>query len=168
MALRRALNLGSYLHQQLGLPAAVLAMVFLALWGGRTLHAAPVTFRFEAEVASITEFGGGVSIPSDIQVGESFRVQFTFDPQNSGGPVSQLFPLQIRFDDLQLVVDEYFLQVADELSSWIPFTGSIADPLSAPIDDRGPGGVSDALFVSCGSSDFATSCGDVGGSSERL
>lgn len=103
----------------------------------QSVEATPMTLAFEAEVASIGAFGGGVDLPFDIDIGDIITVSFS-----TGSAAAEL---HIWTSEFSLEKPNYGLVIEDNARGWIPFSGRIADPANTPIVDRGPAGASDLV-----------------------
>ncbi len=110
-------------------------------------QATPVTFRFEAEVGSVTLINGGSDLLPEVVIGDSLRTVFAFEDSVPGLNHPQSSPIQILLTGITYEASEYSITVRDQFDDWVPFLGSLANPESTPVDDRGPGGVSDTLWI---------------------
>ncbi len=141
---------------------AVLSVAFL-LGAQTTLQAAPVTFAFEAEVASVIDSGGGAGLPFTVAVGDALFSSFELDSFSGGPGYAQTGALSFEIAGNEFSLEGFLVTVEnDHVPDAVPLRGSIADPLNTPIVDQGPG-VSDRLSLSC-DSPFSLTCALLNGS----
>jgi hypothetical protein len=154
----------SFPKQAYSLPR-LCTLVVAALLSYPTVHAAPVTFRFEAEVASINEIG--LTLPFDLAIGDIITVNYSFQPATGTSSVQsypQEMPLSVKFDEKTLATSEYLISIGDNRPVELPSAGSLADPTAAmsTLSDEGPPGYVDDYSISCGSP-LPGSCGEFPG-----
>jgi hypothetical protein len=123
-------------------------LIGLQCAGAHLSIAAPVTFRFESEVASVLPNRGGADLPFDVSEGDSLVTTFSFEPASGGPEYPQSGLIQFAINGHVLAISGYNISVQDnELTSGLA-RGRIADPIHAPIDDD-PGGSRDNIFLGC-------------------
>jgi hypothetical protein len=118
-------------------------------WATQCIIAAPVTFRFEAEVASVSPSKGGVALPFTIAPGDTIATTFAFEPTSGGSRYDQLGELRFDIADQQLSISGFTISVGnDALPNAVPLRGEIADPTIIFLSDQGPGS-SDGIGLRC-------------------
>jgi len=131
---------------------------------GAAIQAAPVTFRFEAEIASVIPPDGGLSLPFEVSSGDSIIATFTFEPTAGGPDFPQTAALRFELAGNTVLVPAYTIAVRDEdVPNATDLTGRIADPENTPIVDLAPGS-SDNISVTCVSS--VAFCGSLEGNAQ--
>jgi hypothetical protein len=130
--------------------STVCAMLLSHLCASRgILHAAPVTFRFEADVASVNPIGNGANLPFNLSAGDPIVASFTFEPSIGGPHFPQSGGLRFELAGQHVSTSTYTISVHDEsVPNAAPISGSIADPLNTPVVDQAPGS-SDNIFITC-------------------
>jgi hypothetical protein len=115
-------------------------------------QAGPVTFRFEAEVASVgmgLPSGGAISpLPFLVQPGDSIAVRFSFTPSSGAGSYPQLSPVNISILDHELTVSAFQITVLNNDLGVLDVPGRIADPWAAGNVDR-QAFLADRISLSC-------------------
>ncbi len=125
------------------------------------LHAAPVTLRFEATVASSFPSDGGASLPFLVSPGDSIVTTITFEPGTAGPVYPQNGTMRFDLVGTSLVVTDFQIVVGNDRQIWIDHPGRIADPNNTP--DVDINAIGDNTIASCldGAPHF---CGTVQGS----
>ncbi len=109
--------------------------------------AAPLTFHFQAQVASVLPDGGGVDLPVQISVGDTIKGRFTFDPSIEGPSSLQNGQLVFEIHGTEFEMHGYRIRVAnDDFPNAIPLEYSIANPAHI-LGDVAPGS-SDSIVLS--------------------
>jgi hypothetical protein len=128
----------------------IVLSAFIAFWSmSAVIVAAPVTFKFTADVASVVPFNGDANLPFDVVAGDTVVTTFKFVPANGGPNFPQFDLLRFELSGHVVNVPNYVITVRDEYApNSAPIPGSIADPVNAPIDDQAPGS-SDNIFLGC-------------------
>ena len=117
-------------------------------------NAAPVTFRFEAEVASVS----GVPLPFPVTIGDDISAKLTFETSAAGSPYVQSLGIEFSLSGSLLQLSEYRIRVADDdFPGPTDIRGRIADPLNTPIVDFRPI-INDNVIISS-NLDFLPSAG---------
>lgn len=112
------------------------------------LQAAPVTLRFEAQVASVFESNGGLALPFGVNIGETLSGTFAFDPSSMGSPYLPTGSLSFLVSGTYLTLSDYRIQVNNnDFPGPIDITGRIADPLNTPAIDFFPP-INDNIIIS--------------------
>jgi hypothetical protein len=123
--------------------------------------AAPLTFKFNADVASVVPFNGDADLPFDVIPGDLVVATFRFEPGDDGPNYLQSETLRFEISGHVVDVPNYVVTVRDEYApNAAPNAGRISDPLNAPIDDQ-VAGSSDNIFLGCISDQ--TFCGSLVG-----
>jgi hypothetical protein len=125
-------------------------------------HAAPVRFRFEAEVASAFPSEGGANLPFTIVPGDLITGIVTFEPGSRGPTFSQSGGMTFEIHGIALETADYQITVAHNSEIGIDVPGRIADPNNTPDVDGAP--IGDNINLSC-LTDGALYCGSVVGHS---
>lgn len=91
-----------------------LLLFVILLWtSGNVSRAAPVTFRFDAEVTSIFATpSADIELPFDVLIGDTIRGQFTFEPAPIGQMGTQELGLQFEIGDVTLHSSTYEIIIA--------------------------------------------------------
>jgi hypothetical protein len=105
------------------------------------LHAAPVTFRFDATVAT------GANLPFIVAPGDTITTTFTFQPGSSGPIYSQSNVIRFGVAGTILDLPEFQIRVANDERRWIDHPGRIADPNNTPDVDFNE--IGDNIGASC-------------------
>ena len=106
-----------------------------------------MTLGFEAEVASVEFTNAGSQLLPSVTTGDTIRARFSFENSTAGLNHPQQREFILELSGVQYTSSQYSITVRDPSSDWIPFAGLIADPQNSPVDDRGPGGASDTLWI---------------------
>ena len=134
----------------------VLAGVGLGMAAGA--GATPVTFGFEAEVASIIDRGGGAMLPFGIVAGDPISTSFVLDTFTDGPQYSQAGLLSFEVAGHEFSLPNFLVSVENNhIPDAVPQRGRIADPMNTPIADQGPG-ISDRISLACDGL-FTLTCG---------
>jgi hypothetical protein len=138
-------------------------ITFLSMLGATrgTLHAEPVSFRFDARVASSASIRAGASLPVPIQIGDTIKAQFSFEPASGSRFYPQDALLTFEHPNLVLQTTDFQIGVLNDVPGSIELTGRIADPDNTSIVDQGPG-PHDGINISCGHN-LSPFCGLVAG-----
>jgi hypothetical protein len=124
-------------------------LVAMFSYGNLSLAAAPLTFQFQANVASVLPTAGGAALPFPLSAGDELEVEFSFDPGTGGPQYPQASPLRVSLGGQVGLTAGFLIDVRnDDIPNAVPVPGSIADPANTPIVDLGPG-ASDNIFLSC-------------------
>ncbi len=128
---------------------AIAILAFAVCGEHKTIFAAPVTFHFEAEVASVSSSMGGISLPFTIVPGDTIATTFTFEPSSGGPAYAQSSQLRFNIGGHELSIAGFVINVGnDAVPNAVPLTGEIADPSSIFFPDQGPGS-SDGIGLGC-------------------
>lgn len=135
----------------IGLPLAWLVGVAATY----ELQAAPVEFRFEAEVASVLprnrDGSTNLSLPFAVTIGDTIVATFSFEPATGGPNYPQAGVLRFEIGGEVVEVPQYLIEVHNEsVPDAEDLRGRIADPGNTPIVDLGPG-TADLMSLSCDS-----------------
>ncbi len=142
--------------------AFVLAALFSAC---SAVEAAPVTFAFEAEVASVIEVNWGAGVPFAVNVDDVLVSSFELDSFSGGPQRIQTGALSFEVAGYEFSLTGFVLTVEnDDAPDAIPLRGRLAAPLNTPIVDQAPG-ITDSLFFSC-IDPFDLSCGSLAGNED--
>ncbi len=129
------------------------------------LQAAPVTLRFDAEIASVIDSDGGAELPFTVAVGDALFSSFELDSFIGGPRYAQTGAFLFKIAGNEFSMSGFMVTVEnDHVPGAVPLRGSIADPLNTPIVDQGPG-VSDRLSLSC-DSPFSFTCASLDGNGD--
>lgn len=132
--------------------AGMLSCLVLLLGTEPRAHAGPLTYQFQAEVASVLPDAGGVSLPVQISVGDIITGTFTFDPSLGGQPFEQPGLLAFLIHGQVFAIQGYKMEVANNnFPNAVPLEYTIADPARI-LDDVAPGS-SDSIVLRSASLD---------------
>ncbi len=117
-----------------------------------TLSAAPVTFNFEATVASVFPVTAASELPFEIVHGDSITATLEFEPR-SGGPIyPQSASVCFQAGGQVLEADALEVRIENNAGAGVDLRGRIADPNATPDIDLT--GTSDNIFMSCSPTAF--------------
>jgi hypothetical protein len=133
-----------------------LAVALVASLIASAISAAPVTFRFEAEVASAFPTRDGAGFPFTVSAGDVISATLTIEPGSPGPIYPQLGSIQFKISGTALVASDFQIKIAHGEDIGIDVPGRIADPNNTPDADGAP--IGDSVYVSC-SEDGPLFCG---------
>ncbi len=131
-------------------------------------QAAPMTFRFDAEVASVSTIGNGADLPHPINVGDALFADYSYVSSSPGLNHPQFSSFSLTYANTSYSAPAYSITTRNDYAKWIPYQGSLADPGRAPTDDRGGGGVSDVIWIGSPSGSFGVFDTELAGSSNGI